>query len=237
MIRIFVGFDQREAAVYHTFCQSVIEHASVPVCFIPLAESILKFDGQQDGTNQFIYSRYLIPMLCGYEDVDALFFDGDMIVNRDIAELLADVDRSKAVSVVKHQYETQHPRKYLGTPIENFNTDYPRKNWSSVVHWSCGHPKNRILTKGFVGSAGGEFLHRFKWLDDDEIGDLHNDWNWLVGEYPENSGAACHHYTLGAPGFEYYMDCDHADRWLSTLVRAINMAGENPVEMVKRAWQ
>mgnify|MGYP003705273571 CR=1 FL=1 len=36
-VRLFVGFDQREAAAYHVFCQSVIDHSSVPVAFTPLA--------------------------------------------------------------------------------------------------------------------------------------------------------------------------------------------------------
>ncbi len=64
MIPIFVGYDPREACVYHTFCQSVLEHASMPVSFIPLHAPMLNdFDGQQDGTNAFIYSRYLVPFL------------------------------------------------------------------------------------------------------------------------------------------------------------------------------
>lgn len=236
MIRIFVGFDQREAAVYHAFCQSVIEHATVPVQFIPLAENLLHFDGQQDGTNQFIYSRYLIPVICGFEG-EALFFDGDMVVNRCPTDLLQSIDHSKAVSVVKHDYTTAHKRKYVGTPIENSNVDYPRKNWSSVMHWRCDHPRNKILTRGFVASAGGVVLHRFGWLDDEEIGELPLDWNWLVGEYPENSSAACLHYTLGAPGFAYYRNCAHATRWHETLIRANNMAGEQPDKMVRRSWQ
>ena len=62
MIKLYVGFDPREAAVYHVFCQSVIEHASGPAQFIPLHRPMLNdFDGQQDGTNAFIYSRYLVP--------------------------------------------------------------------------------------------------------------------------------------------------------------------------------
>ena len=36
-IKSVVGFDQRESVAYHTFCQSVIEHASLPLTFLPLA--------------------------------------------------------------------------------------------------------------------------------------------------------------------------------------------------------
>jgi hypothetical protein len=40
-ITLVVGFDQREAIAYHTFCQSVLEKASLPVQFLPLAENTL----------------------------------------------------------------------------------------------------------------------------------------------------------------------------------------------------
>ena len=236
-IPIAVGIDQRESAVYHTFCQSVIESSSVPVMFIPLSENLLKFDGQQDGSNAFIYSRYLVPWLFGFQDVTAFFFDGDMIVNDDIADLLQCVDESKAVSCVQHDYKTKHTRKYIGSPMESKNEDYPRKNWSSVLHWNCGHPRNKILTKGFVANAGGRMLHRFEFLKDDEVGELPKRWNWLVGEYEENSNAACHHYTLGAPGFEHYDHCDNSRRWKSALLRANNLSGVEPVTLMKRAWK
>ena len=41
--------------------------------------------------------------------------------------------------------------KYLGAT----NQDYPRKNWSSVVLWNCGHPSNRGITPEFVQNATG----------------------------------------------------------------------------------
>jgi hypothetical protein len=42
-IPVVVGFDQREAVAYHVFCQSVLEKASRPVQFMPLAINALKF--------------------------------------------------------------------------------------------------------------------------------------------------------------------------------------------------
>ena len=41
-IKSVVGFDQRESVAYDTFCQSVIEHASLPLTFLPLAIVTLK---------------------------------------------------------------------------------------------------------------------------------------------------------------------------------------------------
>ena len=68
VIPVCVGYDEREAAVYHAFQQSVIDRSSTPVSFTPLHGPMLdNFDGQQDGTNRFIYSRYLVPALMGFK--------------------------------------------------------------------------------------------------------------------------------------------------------------------------
>src|SRR5215212_3157138 len=92
----------------------------------------------RDGSNQFIYSRFLLPHLTGYSGW-ALYIDGDMLLRADIAALWNLRNESKAVMCVHHDYRTRMRRKYLGAK----NEDYPRKNWSSVVLWNCGHPANR----------------------------------------------------------------------------------------------
>lgn len=233
MIPCYVGYDPREAIAYHVFCQSVIEHCSMPVGFYPLhAPMLSNFDGQQDGTNAFIYSRYLIPYLNGYAGW-ALFVDGDMVVTDDLSKLWALRDERYAALVVKHDYRTQHPRKYIGTPLENDNLDYPRKNWSSVVLWNCGHHSNRILSREFVGEAGGKFLHRFSWLRDEELGDLPKEWNHLVLEYKNDNNAKLLHHTLGTPAFRHYADSDI--RFHRYLMNAMNASGENQIEVIRRA--
>ena len=237
MVNLYAGYDPREACAFHVFNQSVIEHATVPVRIIPLSERGLKFDGQQDGTNAFIYSRYLVPSLQNYEGW-AIFCDGDMVVTDDIKKLWSLRDESKAVQVVKHNYKTSNPRKYIGSPMEDRNVDYPRKNHSSVILWNCAHPSNRLLTKQYVGEAGGAVLHRFAWLDDDEIGALPMEWNWLVGEYDENKSAKLYHYTLGVPGFGHYQRCDHHREWNAYLMDALRLEGERPEEIARRAaWR
>jgi len=234
MLALFVGFDPREAAVYHVFCQSVIEHASGPVQFIPLHSPMLDhFDGQQDASNAFVYSRYLIPYLQDYEGF-ALFCDGDQHVMTDIYELYNLRDESKAVQVVKHDYKTCSPRKYIDTPLANDNIDYPCKNWSSVMIFNCSHPSNKLLTREYVADTGG-IIHRFDWLNDDEIGELPLEWNHLVTEYPENPQAKLYHHTLGSPGFEYYKECESHRQWNRYLLNMLNMEGERQYEIVRRA--
>jgi len=217
-VKVYVGFDQVEAIAYHVFCQSVLEKSSLPVEFSPLSIGSL-FDYQEvhkDGSNQFIYSRFLTPYLCSFSGW-AMFADGDMVCNADIAELWALRDESKAVQVVKHDYKTKQKVKYLG----NKNEDYPRKNWSSLVLWNCEHPANKVLTPEFVSEKPGSYLHRFSWLSDDLIGDLPKEWNWLAIEYPNNPGAKIVHYTLGTPCFKEYSKSSMAALWYESYQRAI----------------
>ncbi len=213
MINIVVGFDQKEAVAFHTFTQSVIEKSSLPVTFTPLAVQTLKDykEKHADGSNAFIYSRFLTPYLNNFKGW-AIFADGDMICQADIKELWDLRDESKALLVVKHDYKTKTSQKYLG----NINENYPRKNWSSLILWNCGHPKHRILTPDFIANQTGRFLHRFSWLDNDDIGDLSKEWNWLAIEYPINNSAKIIHYTLGTPCFKDYKNTDMADIWYKT---------------------
>jgi lipopolysaccharide biosynthesis glycosyltransferase len=210
MIRIFVGFDQREAVAYHTFCQSVLETSSQVVSFTPLVlDSLPGYrETHDDGSNTFIYSRFLTPFLCDF-DGWALFADGDMVCRSDISELWALRDADKAVQVVQHDYRTKTELKYLG----NRNQNYPRKNWSSLVLWNCSHPKHRVLTPQFLMGQTGAYLHRFSWLADEDIGALPREWNWLTTEYPDNDNAKLLHYTLGTPCFKDYQTAEMAEVW------------------------
>ena len=210
MLNIFIGFDQKEAVAYHTFVQSLIEMSSVPLSIVPLAENNLNFynESHNDGTNKFTYSRFLIPYLMDYNGW-AIFVDGDMVCLSDIKELKSYFDPKYAVSVVKHDYKTKQKLKYFGQKNEN----YPRKNWSSVIIWNCSHPKNKILTPSLIDSKDGAFLHRFKWLNDVDIGSLPKSWNWLAIEYPEKENLNLIHYTLGTPCFKKYSNSSLSKHW------------------------
>ena len=158
MLKVFIGYDPREAIAYHVCVNSIIRKSSVPFSVTPLALNNLAGYSEKhaDGSNQFIYSRFLVPHLTGFSGW-AIFMDGDMLLREDIQRLWELRDESKAVLVVKHDYRTRLKEKYLGAR----NEDYPRKNWSSVILWNCGHPANRALTPEFVEMATGAQLHRF----------------------------------------------------------------------------
>ena len=209
-IPIFIGYDPREAVAFHVCANSIIRHASQPVAIMPLALNLFQdyTETHTDGSNQFIYSRFLVPHLMSYIGW-AIFIDGDMIVRSDIVELWEQRDVTKDVQVVKHDYRTRMTEKYLGAP----NEDYPRKNWSSVILWNCNSFPNRRLTPDFVQKSTGSFLHRFTWLDDERIGELPREWNWLPDEYGPTPDAKLLHYTLGTPCFHEFATTPMADEW------------------------
>ena len=222
MINIFAGFDQREEAGYHAFTSSVLEHASAPFTVTPLHLQLFRSfyaPGVRDGSNAFVYTRFLIPFLQGYTG-SAIFCDGsDMLMKADIAELWALRDPYKPVQVVKHDYRTKWPRKYLGTKMEAPNEDYPRKHWSSVMILNCMHMSWRKLTPESVQKMTGQELHRFSWLQEDEIGELPKEWNWLVQEDGPNPDAKLLHFSSGVPLMPAHANSPHAADYMRQCAR------------------
>jgi lipopolysaccharide biosynthesis glycosyltransferase len=180
------------------------------VSIVPVALNLFRDynETHTDGSNHFIYTRFLVPYLMGFSG-SAIFIDGDMIVRGDIVELWNMRDVYKDVQVVKHDYKTRMPVKYLGSP----NEDYPRKNWSSVILWNCSSFPNRRLTPEFIQRSTGSELHRFSWLDDERVGELPREWNWLPDEYGPNPAAKLLHYTLGTPCFHEFADTPQGSEW------------------------
>ena len=209
-IPVFVGYDPREAIAYHVCANSIIRHASKPVAIIPLALNLFQdyTETHTDGSNQFIYSRFLVPHLMSFTGW-AIFVDGDMIVRDDIVKLWELREQDKDVMVVKHDYKTKMAEKYLGAKNEN----YPRKNWSSVMLWNCANHPNRRLTPEFIEQSTGAELHRFSWIADERIGELPKEWNWLPDEYGENLDAKLLHYTLGTPCFHEFANANQSSYW------------------------
>lgn len=226
-LRVFVGYDEREACAYHACVQSIIETCSQPVQITPLVLSHLRrvyVERHVDGSNAFIYSRFLVPWLSGFYG-HSLYLDGDMIVRGDLVDLFKLARIDMGVQVVQHDYVTKQAKKYLGAT----NEDYPRKNWSSVILWNCSHHPNRKLTPEFVASKTGAYLHRFLWLDDSRIGELPPEWNHLTMEYEPNPDAKLYHYTLGTPCFDGYQEQEGSREWFDCYRRAIApmpMAGD-----------
>jgi hypothetical protein len=182
-MKIFVGYDTREDITYQV-CEHSIKQHQPKAEVLPLKMKELREAGLYTrptdplSTTEFTFSRFLIPYMTNYTGW-AVFCDCDFVWTVDAAELFAQADDRYAVMVVKHDY-TPAP----GVKMDNQKQiPYPRKNWSSMMLWNCAHPANRAVTPEMVNKETGQYLHRFSWLKDEEIGTVDHCWNWLVGWY------------------------------------------------------
>lgn len=207
MIRIFIGYEPREAIAYHVLAHSIMRRAPSLVQITPIILGKTGLSGMKEGSTEFTRSRFLVPSLCGFEGC-AVFMDCDMLCRE---WPLQDIDPDAAVSVVQHDYNPNPASKFLG----NAQSAYPRKNWSSFMVFNNALCKR--LTPEYVKSATLMQLHQFKWCGDDQVGALDRGWNYLVGEEKQSPRPYIVHYTRGGPWFPEFAQCEYAAEWRAEL--------------------
>jgi len=236
-IRVYIGRDSREPDAYAVTAASLLGSwrsvdGSPPPVVTPLDQRWLRratlyrriehrdpetgqrfdaVDGKPFST-EFSFTRFLVPFLQpgGW----ALFCDGDFLWIQNVEELWALRDHRYAVQVVQHDYSPAERTKMRGQRQE----PYPRKSWSSLVLWNIDHPAHGELTPWVVNTQPGEYLHRFGWLADAQIGALPERWNYLerIGATPVG-GVAAAHFTLGTPDMPGCEHSPHAEQWRQIL--------------------
>lgn len=227
ILRVYIGFDRRESEAYEVAKDSLLRHASKPVLVTPLRLNRLEESGMLNRpweikndqmwdvisdapmSTEFAISRFTVPILA--QEGPAVFMDPDVVVHDDIYNMVRYAENKEgAVFVCKHQYTPREHVKMDGVK----QTQYHRKNWSSVMLFNCSHPSNRGLTLELVNSVPGRDLHRFCWLKDWEIGSLPLEWNWLVGVEPRPEHPKISHFTLGGPWLKGWKVREYDNVWL-----------------------
>jgi hypothetical protein len=211
VIRVFIGYDAREAVAFSVLAYSIQARSSQPVTIAPLMLSqlgdVFTRPRHPLQSTDFSFSRFLVPYLSGYQGW-SIFMDCDMLMRDDIAKLWALRDDRFAAQVVKHNHRPREETKFLGER----QTTYEKKNWSSVMLFN--NARCTRLTPEYVNSASGLELHQFKWLDDERlIGELPAGWNHLVDYDPPSPAVSLAHFTIGGPYFPEYADCPFAEEW------------------------
>ena len=229
IFNIYIGYDAREPEAYEVCEYSIKRRTSYPVKIIPLNHRELRKKGlfrrpwstdSHDGTRrdlidgrpfstEFSHTRFLVPYLNNFEGW-ALFMDCDMIFQTDIEELINLIDDKYSVMVRKHRHKPKTSRKMDDQP----QSAYYRKNWSSFVLWNCKN--HEYLTPERVSFLDGSELHSFCWVNDRNIGDLPEGWNWIedISKVQENPKVI--HYSMGGPWFYNNEACQkvmYAGRW------------------------
>ncbi len=216
MRKVFVGYTSYQDVVYQVAKHSIERHSKDVKCY-PIVRGALEELGvytrehKESESTEFSITRFLTPWLAGYRGW-VLFTDNDVLCLDDINKLFDQADDKYAVMCAKHDHAPSGMTKLDG----QLQSSYPRKNWSSVVLWNCGHPKNQFITPDLVNEVSPLYLHRFMWLEDNEIGGFSHEWNWLVDWYEESSAEKPKmlHYTEGGPYFKAYQNCGYASEWL-----------------------
>lgn len=224
--QVYIGYDGREPVAAHVARHSININSSGDVDVHYLKHRDLRkrglfnrewivtdqFRDARDGkpfSTEFSFTRFLVPFL--QDSGWALFMDCDMVFTSDIYKLFSLVDDSKAVMCVKHFHSPDSKVKM----DDREQTRYFRKNWSSFILINCSHPANKRLTIDDVNTKDGSWLHRFAWLEDDEIGSLPFSYNYIPGVSPLCEKPDHIHWTDGGPWFAEYVDCPMADVWMT----------------------
>ena len=81
------------------------------------------------------------------------------------------------------------------------------------------HPDCKSLTIEAVNTETPQFLHRMEWADDDKIGSIPLDYNYLVGYYDYIEEPKALHFTDGGPWHKETVDVEYAQEWLAYLTK------------------
>ena len=185
-LRIFIGFDPRQAVSYNVLQQSLAIRSTKPVAITPLI--IQQLPLERTGLTPFTWSRFLVPYLCGFKGW-GLFLDADMICLDDISKLFELKNKKHAVMAA------------------DVRADFER---ASLMLFNCAHPDNKKLTPEYIEEASG--LHALKWTE--KVGWLPEEWNHIVFYDPPKEGAKLVHYTAGIPAFPEVSGCEYTDEWM-----------------------
>ena len=79
MVKVFIGYDERQPVAFHTLVQSIIANSSLPVQVTPLVLHTLP--AQRSGLTPFTFSRFLVPFLCEFQGW-GIFLDIDIMMGR-----------------------------------------------------------------------------------------------------------------------------------------------------------
>jgi lipopolysaccharide biosynthesis glycosyltransferase len=146
-----------------------------------------------------------------------------MFVQSDILELWDICTGDKPLWCVHHDYKPHDPTKMDGV----IQTQYGMKNWSSFIMFDCGHKANLQLSPHDVSNKDGNWLHTFKWLQDQyggqyifNIGKINEEWNWLDGHSETTMKPKNVHFTTGGPWFTGWtgsrpVDNEYAAQWMA----------------------
>ncbi len=256
-LTVFVGYDVREHPAWLVCRETLIHPAASPeyqengldINVVPLSHKELRRQGlfdrewtidkngqpwdNVDGrpfSTDFSHSRFLVPHIAKQMGIKGpvVFVDCDFMFLEPITQMLDGLDRSKVISVVKHDTSTL----VEGTKMDGVKqTTYSRKLWSSLMVFNMSHPDIDRFSKDVANIAAGSELHGLLGLPDSEIGEISSQWNYiptmteLASSYI-NANAV--HWSMGGPWMKGYEKAMFAPLWRDRFKHVTNkfLAGD-----------
>lgn len=213
MLTVYVGHDSREQTAFDVCVSSIKKRSQCKVVKLS-SQDIPEYNRirEQHQSTDFTYTRFFVPYLNKFQGY-ALFVDCDFVFLDDPQKILYENSTLywNPVSVCKHpQYIPKTEIKMDGIQQHAM----PKKNWASLMLFSCEHPANQILQPDYINRVmPGKKLHQFEWLSDqNHIGSIPLDWNCL-DEYYHLSNPKAIHFTDGGPWFENYRHTMYSKYW------------------------
>lgn len=241
---IWIGFDPKEANAYAVARNSARRLNNIPIPVYPVILQELVDQGYyrreveiRDGklwdpisewwmSTEFAISRFFVPLLArhkfqyskrnGKRAGWSLFVDVDVLFRISPQRIFDMADSNYALMCVQHDYRPENTEKMDG----QVQSQYARKNWSSVMLINNDHPAHEALwEQDLLNTLPGRDLHRFCWLKDNEIGVLPTEWNYLVGHHSKKDCESPFliHFTEGIPTVPGYENCEYSDEWKDEL--------------------
>lgn len=253
-LHVFVGYDIREHAAWMVCRDSLLNpiahdgDAPLDVQVHPLSHRELRRAGlfdrpwriddkgqtwdERDGrpfSTEFSHSRFLVPSLARAQGLtgQVVFVDCDFMFMHPVTEMVAALDPSKLVSVVKHDFN----RIEAGVKMDGMaQARYYRKLWSSLMVFNLDHPDvSHVFHEHYANAWDGSSLHGFSSLADYEIGSIPSDWNHIPGHSSANEVPSAIHWSFGGPWMPAFEKEPWAPLWRARYVEVMQDALDHDI--------
>ena len=127
MIKVFIGYDPRQAVSYNVCQHSILIRTTRPVAIIPLVIETLPI--KRVGLTPFTWTRFLVPYLSKYEGI-SIFLDADIIPTRNCDSIFNNIS-----SITNYPLVTRHAYDF----VNHFNQEIDKNHLLGKIYLMISH--------------------------------------------------------------------------------------------------
>ena len=149
-MKIFIGCDEQFEENIDIQIESIFKNTNskIDIKLLRLEElkDILWREKDPKQTTDSAFTRWLVPYLSNYQGW-SLYMDSDMFCRDDVKKIFQLKNEDKTVMVVKNDSYHAQLKKFNG----QIQTDYERKNWSSLILFN--NQKCKKLNANYINTS------------------------------------------------------------------------------------